>query len=231
MECKPISENFTAKVVSTNVMFLRELYQLIELLSEDYNPMEKEYWGQYVKDTQYNNKVIICTNVNINHSKLYEYQQQYTVVQNCQFENFDKSNVLAIIAPKPTDLMFTLSVPTIFYDVPKILPHNEYEYPNSMSVHENYYKHLTKAAMKLIELTNWRRVGIISDGTAYSVVFEELMTSALHEKNIAYDVRLCCDFELVRLFNLFRECKIFFQTYIHTYHHGLLPGLAPCLPR
>lgn len=203
-ECQPNSY-ITVKVVSKTLEKHKELIALLEVLDENSNPMEKDYWAQHDTSNLYKNSVVICADsYSAGNHKL-----QYTVVKDCNLSDFNNSNILGIIAPKPMDLMSRLSVPCIFYDVPKILPEYEYDYPNSAIVHENYDKHLTKAVVKLIELSKWIRVGIISDISAYSSDFEMILTSSLHEKNIAYDVKQCwdqtCDFHGVR-FNLELNC-------------------------
>lgn len=197
--CRPTNYT-TIKVVSKHLQKYKDLMSLLEVLDENYNPTTKDYWLQHVTENQYKNRVVICA------ENYYEssYKLQYKMVKDCNLSNFNRNNILGIIAPRPMDLMFRLSVPSIFYDIPEILPEYEYEYPNSAVVHGNYYKHLTKAAVKLIELAKWIRVGIISDISAYSSNFEVILTSALHEKNIAYNVKQCynktCDFREVRLY-------------------------------
>lgn len=167
-KCEPTSY-ITVKVVSKNLEKYKELITLLEVLDENSNPMEKDYWSQHVTANLYKNSVVICADNYISHdgSDILAYK----VVKDCNLSDFNNSNILGIIAPKPIDLMSRLPVPCIFYDVPKILPEYEYEYPNSAIVHENYDKHLTKAAVKLIELSKWIRVGILSDISAYSLDF------------------------------------------------------------
>lgn len=184
-----LTNYITNKVVSKNLKNYEQLFALLEVLDENNNPSEKDYWSQYVTANQYKNKVVICADDYAERKS----ELPYTVVhEDCNLSDFSNSNILGIIAPKPMDLTSRLSVPSIFYDVPKILPEYEYEYPNSAIIHGNYYKHLTKAAIKLIELAKWIRIGIVSDISAYSVDFEMMLTSALHEKNLAYKVAQCC---------------------------------------
>lgn len=189
------------KVVSKHLKKYKELITLLEVLDENSNPMEKDYWPQHVKANLYKNSVVICAD---NYADVSN-RLQYKLVKDCNLADFDdNSNILGIIAPKPIPLMSRLSVPCIFYDVAKILPEHEYEYPNSAIVHQNYYEHLTKAAVKLIELAKWMRIGILSDISTYSFDFEVMLTSALHEKNIAYKVKQCwdktCDFHWVSFY-------------------------------
>lgn len=178
----------------------KELLALLEVLDENNNPMEEDYWSQHVTANVYKNSIVICAEKYNEES----HTLQFKVDKDCNLSGFNRSNILGIIAPRPMDLMSRLSVPSIFYDAPKILPEHKYDYPNSAVVHENYYKHLTKAAVKLIELTKWMRVGILSDISAYSLDFELLLTAALHEKNIIYNVKQCwdktCDFREVRFY-------------------------------
>lgn len=196
------SSYITNKVVSKNLKNYKELFALLEVLDENNNPMEKDYWSQHVTANVYKNSIVICAEKYDEKDFLNEYPLQFKVDKDCNLSDFNHSNILGIIAPKPMDLMSRLSVPSVFYDAPKILPEHKYEYPNSAVVHENYYKHLSKAAVKLIELAKWMRVGILSDISTYSLDFEILLTAALHEKNIIYNVKQCwdktCDFHEVR---------------------------------